>query len=107
MASIDQRRWGPDCQRRASCVGSPPSPRTLTANPSLTERLRAGGDYGLIALPDQVRQSSPSSSSPSFAGGGCSWGGGVGSDEDGATGAGGGCQPPVCGAAGVSCSSSG
>src|SRR5687768_16247161 len=108
MASTDQRRWGPDCQRRASCVGSPPSPRILTANPSLTRRLRAGGGYGSMALPDQVRQSSPpSSSSSSVRGSGCSCVGGVGSEEVGAStggvgsGEGGGCQPAVCGAAGV------
>src|SRR3954447_8398498 len=38
-ASIDQRRCGFDCQRRESCVGSS-SPRTLTAKPSFTQRLR-------------------------------------------------------------------
>src|SRR4051812_17566326 len=46
MASIDHRRWGPDCQRRASCVGSPPSPRILTAKPSLTWGLRLDGPPG-------------------------------------------------------------
>ena len=34
--SSECRRCGPDCQRRASWLGSPPSPSTLTAKPSRT-----------------------------------------------------------------------
>src|SRR3712207_9109392 len=44
--SIDTRRCGPDCQRRLSEVGRPPSPRTLTAKPSRTWGLRALGALG-------------------------------------------------------------
>src|SRR5829696_1958519 len=45
-ASSDRRRCGPDCQRRVSWLGRPPSPRTLTAKPSLTPRLRVDGAAG-------------------------------------------------------------
>src|SRR5215207_8074287 len=45
-ASSDRRRCGPDCQRRVSWLGRPPSPRTLTAKPSLTPRLRIDGAAG-------------------------------------------------------------
>src|SRR4051794_1308993 len=38
-ASMDRRRCGFDCQRRGAWVGSS-SPRTLTAKPSFTQRLR-------------------------------------------------------------------
>src|SRR3954447_10329024 len=45
-ASSECRRCGPDCQRRASWLRSPPSPRTLTAKPSRTLGLRVGGAAG-------------------------------------------------------------
>src|SRR4051812_16021390 len=34
----ETRRCGPDCQRRVSCDGSPPPPRTFTAKPRRTLR---------------------------------------------------------------------
>src|SRR4051794_41506671 len=39
-ACSEWSRWGPVCQRRLSVLGSPPSPRTLTAKPNLTQPLR-------------------------------------------------------------------
>src|ERR687889_1176341 len=41
--SSETDRWGPDCQRRVSCEGRPPAPRTFTAKPrriSVTEYAR-------------------------------------------------------------------